>query len=110
MRRTGTKGSESVPLGSLAAIEASLQAIIHLLAAAATTQAVAPAAAEPDYSELNYRNLKEAAKAIGMSVDKLYTIVHKEDFPGYKVGDRWYIPKAALAEWNVKMAKEKAEL
>lgn len=102
--------NEPAPLGSLAAIEANLQAIIHLLAATATTQTAAPAASEPDYSELNYKNLKEAAKAIGISVDGLYRVIHREDFPGYKIGERWYIPKAELAEWNAKMAKEKAEL
>lgn len=105
------KKSESAPLGSLAAIEASLQAIIHLLADMATrVLTAAPAAAEPDYSELNYQNLDEAAEALGVSVPTLREIVHREDFPGYKVGPRWVIPKKSLAEWNAKMAKEKAEL
>ena len=59
--------------------------------------------------ELNY-SLTEAAKAMGISRNELYRVVHREDFPGYKIGDRWIIPKAALAEWNEKMAKERAKL
>ncbi|MDE7245110.1 MAG: helix-turn-helix domain-containing protein [Oscillospiraceae bacterium] len=93
--------------GSLAGVEAILQKIAHLLI---DISVPAPAPPEMDYSELNYKNLEEAAKALGYSVDKLRTIVHREDFPGYKVGERWYIPKAELAEWNAKMAKEKARL
>ena len=105
------KKFEPAPLGSLKAIEATLQTVVHLLAEmAANAQAAAPAAAEPDYSKLNYENLDEAAKALDISVDKLYTVIHREDFPGYKIGSRWIIPKAALAEWNAKMAKEKAKL
>ena len=104
------KKTASAPIGSLAAIEAALQSIIHLLATVAANAQAAAADPEPDYSELNYRTVKEAAKALGMSPDRVYQLVYRDDFPSYKVGDRWYIPKAELAEWNSKQAKEKAEL
>ena len=59
---------------------------------------------------LNYRSLKEAAAAIGVALPQMYRVVQRADFPGYKIGDRWIIPKKELAEWNSKMAREKAEL
>ena len=63
-----------------------------------------------DYNDLNYQNLEEAAAALGFSMTLMYTILHREDFPGYKIGTRWIIPKKDLAEWNSKMARERAEI
>ena len=105
------KKPESAPRGGLAAIGESLRLIAQFLEEEeVNTQTAVPAAPEIDYSELNYKNLQEAAKAIGISVDGLYRVVHRDDFPGYKIGERWFIPKAELAEWNAKMAREKKEL
>ena len=63
-----------------------------------------------DYGNLNYQSLEEAAQALGVSLPKMRTIVHRADFPGYKIGTRWVVPKKSLAEWNAKMAAERAEL
>ena len=104
------KKTTPASIGSLAAVEAALQSIIHLLAAVVDGLQTAPEPAEPDYSELNYKNVREAAKALGTSVDSLYIMAKREDFPGYKLGTRWVIPKKELAEWNSKMARERAEI
>ena len=63
-----------------------------------------------DFDCLNYKSLKEAAEALGVSEPSLRSLVHRDDFPGYKTGRRWVIPKKSLAEWNAKMAAERAEL
>ena len=63
-----------------------------------------------DFDCLNYKSLKEAAEALGISEPSLRTLVHRDDFPGYKAGRRWVIPKKELAEWNGKLARERAEL
>lgn len=101
------KKTNPAPVGSLALIEALLQSIVRQLA---DLTVPAPAPPEVDYSELNYKNLETVAKAIGISPTNIYQVVRREDFPGYKIGGRWIVPKAELAEWNAKMAKEKAEL
>lgn len=95
--------------GGLEAAGASLRAIAQVLEAEAAAPSMPPAAPEIDYSELNYKNLEDAAAALGICVPLMREIVHREDFPGYKIGTRWVIPKAELAEWNAKAAKEKAE-
>ena len=63
-----------------------------------------------DYDHLNYENLEAAAEALGFSMTLMRQIVHREDFPGYKLGTRWVVPKKALAEWNERQAREKVEL
>ncbi|MDF2882943.1 MAG: Helix-turn-helix domain [Clostridiaceae bacterium] len=43
---------------------------------------------------------KEAAKVLGVGVNTMYTdLLPREDFPSYKVKDKWYISKKGLEEW-----------
>lgn len=44
-------------------------------------------------------SVKEAAQALGMSHQTIYTLIHSNDFPAVKIGGRTLIPVAALNEW-----------
>ena len=60
-------------------------------------------------AELTY-TLEGAAQALGISRPSMYKLLHREDFPAYKVGAHWKISKAALADWSDRQAKERATL
>lgn len=61
-------------------------------------------------SELTYKSLEEAAEDTNIPKSILYKLVNREDFPALKVGQRWVIPKALLAEWIEERARERAKL
>ena len=44
-------------------------------------------------------NVTEAAAALGVSRPVLYQLMHREDFPVFKIGKRTIIPKNALEKW-----------
>ena len=44
-------------------------------------------------------NVKEAAKLLGIGVNSMYDLVHREDFPVIKVGARLIIPLDAFHHW-----------
>ena len=44
-------------------------------------------------------SVKEAAQALGMSHQTIYTLIHSNDFPAVKIGGRTLVPVAALNEW-----------
>ena len=44
-------------------------------------------------------SVKEAAKAIGVSEDVMYQLVHREDFPKINLGRRIIIPAQLLIAW-----------
>lgn len=44
-------------------------------------------------------SVKEAAKAIGVSEDVMYELVHREDFPKINLGRRIIIPAQLLIAW-----------
>lgn len=44
-------------------------------------------------------SVKEAAKAIGVSEDVMYQLVHREDFPKIILGRRIIIPAQLLIAW-----------
>ena len=46
----------------------------------------------------------EAAKALGVSDDVMYELVHRADFPKIRIGRRFIIPAAQLEEWLRKEA------
>lgn len=54
--------------------------------------------------------LKEAAEELGLSENKMYEIVHMQDFPAMKIGRNWKISREGLAEWIREKAKERAEV
>lgn len=51
--------------------------------------------------------VEEMAMMIGVSEPKAYEIVHQEDFPSFRMGRRWIIPKVALEQWLLNKAFEK---
>lgn len=61
-------------------------------------------------AELVYKSLEEASEDTGITKTILYQLVHRQDFPAMKVGRRWIIHKALLAEWIEDRAKERAQL
>ena len=54
-------------------------------------------------------SVTEAAKLLGISRPTLYTLIHREDFPAFKLGGRTLISAEGLREWvRVQAAKEVA--
>lgn len=51
-----------------------------------------------------------ASKYIGISLPKLYELIYSTDFPAFRVGRRWVIPKDALDAWLARQAQERAQL
>ncbi|MBR5287723.1 MAG: helix-turn-helix domain-containing protein [Clostridia bacterium] len=54
-------------------------------------------------------NLNEAAEALQISRPTMQTLVHRADFPSFKVGTRWIIPADAFRRWlneQVELARE----
>ena len=52
-----------------------------------------------EVSEKIALNVTEAAAALGVSRTVLYQLIHRKDFPAFKIGSRTVIPRAALEEW-----------
>ena len=48
--------------------------------------------------ELTY-TLEQAAEAIQVSRPTMQTLVHRADFPSFRVGRRWIIPADGLKRW-----------
>lgn len=44
-------------------------------------------------------NVKEAAKLLGIGMNSMYDLVHREDFPVIQVGTRLIIPFDAFRCW-----------
>lgn len=44
-------------------------------------------------------SVKETARMLGVSVPKVYELMHRADFPMFKVGGRALISVAGLQEW-----------
>ena len=42
---------------------------------------------------------KEAAEALGIGSNAIYNLLKDDDFPSYKIGDKWYVSKKGLNEW-----------
>lgn len=43
---------------------------------------------------------REAMKKLGVGQNTMYTdLLPREDFPSYKVGDKWFVSKKGLEEW-----------
>ena len=51
-------------------------------------------------SEKLVYNISEAAAVLGISRPTVYDLLlHRPDFPAFRVGTRWLISKAGLQEW-----------
>ena len=44
-------------------------------------------------------SVTEVAELLGVSRPTVYTLIHRSDFPSFKLGSRTLISKAGLDEW-----------
>lgn len=44
-------------------------------------------------------SVAETAEVLGVSRPTVYQLIHRGDFPAFKVGGRTLIPRLALEEW-----------
>ena len=44
-------------------------------------------------------NVHQAAEYLGVCDEVVYTLVHREDFPGFRIGRIWRIDAQQLGEW-----------
>lgn len=52
--------------------------------------------------------LENAAKLAGVSVPTMQGWVNRKDFPAFRSGRRWVIPRESLLEWMKAQAAERA--
>lgn len=52
-------------------------------------------------------DMKEAAAACGVSTGTMQMMVNREDFPAFRVGRRWVIPRDSLNEWLKRQAAKR---
>lgn len=52
-------------------------------------------------------NMKEAAAACGVSTGTMQTMVNREDFPAFRIGRRWVIPRDSLEDWMKRQAAKR---
>lgn len=55
-------------------------------------------------------NVTETAEVLGVSRTVVYQLMHREDFPSFKVGKRTLVPRAALEAWVNKQANFSPEM
>lgn len=55
-------------------------------------------------------NVNELAEYSGLSEDKIRQLVHTDDFPCFKNGNKWLINKELFDEWHKKIAIEHRQL
>lgn len=55
-------------------------------------------------------NLDEAARYMGINHVTMSALVRRPDFPAFRMGRRWVIPRDALVRWLNEKAEERAEL
>jgi len=55
-------------------------------------------------------NVKTAAEYAGVSRPTMAEWINRSDFPAFKSGSRWIIPRDALIRWLNERAAERAEL
>lgn len=52
-------------------------------------------------------NITEVAEALGVSRSVVYQLLHRADFPSFKIGKRTVVPRIALEEWANAQVKNK---
>lgn len=45
-----------------------------------------------------------------LNITAIYNLFKRKDFPGFKIGKKWYIPRHLFLEWLDNQAIKKAEL
>lgn len=52
-------------------------------------------------------NITEVAEVLGVSRSVVYQLIHRADFPSFKIGKRVVVPRLALEEWaNAQVLKK----
>ena len=52
-------------------------------------------------------SVTEVAEILGVSRPVVYQLIHRDDFPSFKIGSRTVVPRLALEEWaNAQVAKK----
>ena len=54
--------------------------------------------------------LEGAAKHAGVSVPTITEWVNRSDFPAFRSGRRWIIPRSSFEKWLEDQARERAQL
>lgn len=55
-------------------------------------------------------NVTEVSQVLGVSKPVVYQLIHRSDFPSFKIGARTVVPRIALEEWANIQAKNSAEI
>ena len=50
-------------------------------------------------------SVSEAAEVLGVSRPTVYTLIHRDDFPVFKIGNRVLISIEGLRQWVITQAK-----
>ena len=52
--------------------------------------------------------MEEARKIVGVSYPTMLKLVHRDDFPAFRVGEKkWIIPREQLMEWMKRQAQKR---
>lgn len=49
---------------------------------------------------------KEAAKILGVGNNTIYNLLKEDDFPSFKINDKWYVSRKGLEDWVEKQTKK----
>ena len=55
-------------------------------------------------------SITEVSELLGVSRPVVHQLIHQPDFPSFRIGKRYVIPKSALEEWVSLQVKEKMDL
>ena len=55
-------------------------------------------------TKLTY-NAPEVAQLLGISRSAAYNLMHRDDFPSFRIGKRWLVRDSSLNEWLEKQSK-----
>ena len=55
-------------------------------------------------TKLTY-NAPEVAQLLGISRSAAYNLMHRDDFPSFRIGKRWPVRDSSLNEWLEKQSE-----
>lgn len=55
-------------------------------------------------TKLTY-NAPEVAQLLGISRSAAYNLMHRDDFPSFRIGKRWLVRDSSLNEWLEKQSE-----
>ena len=65
---------------------------------------------EEKIADIRDYNLETGARRIGVSYPTMLELVRRDDFPAFRIGRRWVIPRNALVRWLDEQAAKRAQL